>query len=76
MKSAQPKALPIDIKDFKPNKASEIKTGQKVLHLKFGLGKVVSIDERKVATIRFDAIIDNPDKRIMLDYARLQIMEE
>ncbi len=73
--SAKPKTLNIDPKDFKANPASEIAVGQKVLHLKFGEGTVVSIDERKVATIKFDSIIDNPNKRIMLEYARLQILE-
>ena len=76
LKSAKPKALNIDPSNFKPNDASEIKVGQKVLHLKFGEGTVESIDERKVATIRFESIIDNPSKRIMLEYARLQILEE
>lgn len=75
LKSAKPKPLAMDIKDFKPNDSSEIKKGQKVLHLKFGVGEVMSIDERKVATIRFEAMRDSPDKRIMLDYARLQILD-
>jgi len=76
LKSAKPKELAMDVKDFKANRASEIKEGQKVMHLKFGVGEVISIDERKVATIKFEAIIDNPNKRIMLDYARLQILED
>lgn len=68
-------AISIDPKNFKPNDASEIKAGQKVLHLKFGQGEVISIDERKVATIRFTSLNNNAEKRIMLDYARLQIIE-
>ncbi|MBT8233826.1 MAG: UvrD-helicase domain-containing protein [Saprospiraceae bacterium] len=74
--AAKPKALTIDPKDFTPNNSSEIKPGQTVLHMKFGQGKVLSIDERKVATIRFANLHDNAEKRIMLEYARLQIVEE
>jgi len=76
MTSAKLKKLAIDPKDFKPNKKSEIKVGQTILHMKFGQGKVKSIDERNVATISFDGLPDSPDKRIMLEYARLQILEE
>ncbi len=71
----KPKALSVDANDFKPNAASEIKVGQQILHLKFGQGEVLSIDERNVATIRFSSAIDSPEKRIMLQYARLQILE-
>ncbi len=72
---APQKTLAIDPKDFRPNDKSEIKVGQKILHLKFGEGEVLSIDDRKVATIRFTSLINSPEKRIMLDYARLQILE-
>ncbi|NNE25244.1 MAG: UvrD-helicase domain-containing protein [Saprospiraceae bacterium] len=75
LKSATPKKLAIDPKDFKPNSISEIKEGQHVLHMKFGRGEVLSIDERKVATIRFESLTDNAEKRIMLEYARLQIVD-
>jgi len=46
----------------------------KVLHMKFGEGIVKTIDERQVATIYFDQVPDHPDKRIMLQYAKLQIL--
>ena len=69
------KKLQTDPKDFKPNSKSEIKVGQTILHMKFGRGTVKSIDERFVATISFEALPDSPDKRIMLEYARLQILE-
>ena len=74
LKSAK-KKIGVDPKDFKPNAADEIEEGQRVRHLKFGEGEVLSIDERKVATIRFEDIAENPEKRIMLEYARLQIVE-
>ena len=70
------KALPqVDPSTFKPDPSSKIKEGMKVLHLKFGEGEVISVDARQVATIRFESIVDNPDKRIMLQYAKLQILE-
>jgi len=64
----------IDVADFLPNDPTEIKEGMKVLHMKFGEGVVKTIDERKVATIYFDQVPDHPEKRIMLQYAKLQIL--
>lgn len=66
----------INPSDFKPNSSSEIKEGMKVLHLKFGKGTVKNIDERNVATIVFDHVTDHAEKRIMLQYAKLQILAE
>ncbi len=69
------KSMPkIDVADFLPNDPTEIKEGMKVLHMKFGEGVVKTIDERKVATIYFDQVPDHPEKRIMLQYAKLQIL--
>jgi DNA helicase-2/ATP-dependent DNA helicase PcrA len=76
MTPSKMKQLAVDPKDFKPSKKSDIKVGQRILHMKFGEGLVKSIDERSVATISFDALKGSPDKRIMLDYARLQILDE
>ena len=73
---AKMKALATAPEDFKPSDSSKIKVGQKVLHLKFGRGEVLSIDERKVASIKFFDITESPQKRIMLDFTRLQILEE
>ena len=73
--AAKQKALNIDPKDFKANNSSEIKEGQRVLHMKFGEGLVKSIDERRVATILFENLQENAEKRIMLNYAKLQILE-
>jgi DNA helicase II / ATP-dependent DNA helicase PcrA len=64
----------IDPKDFKPSHPSLIKEGQKVLHLKFGEGEVMTIDERQVATINFPFATDGKEKRIVLQFAKLQIM--
>lgn len=66
----------VDPSTFKPSPSSEIQTGMKVLHLKFGEGKVLSIDgaaTNRVATIFFKEI-DDPQKRIMLKFAKLQIL--
>ncbi len=74
----KPKAISpkIDPKDFKPAHPSQIKAGQKVLHLKFGEGEVIFIDERQVATINFPEATDGKEKRIVLTFAKLQILAE
>ncbi len=69
-------ALQMDPKDFKVSPASSIKEGMNVLHLKFGKGVVKSVDNRNVATIYFSGVRDTPEKRIMLQYAKLQIIED
>jgi DNA helicase-2/ATP-dependent DNA helicase PcrA len=68
-------ALGIDPDDFKASPASQIKAGMTVIHLKFGQGVVKTIDERLVATIFFDGLPDSKEKRIMLKYAKLQIVD-
>lgn len=60
--------------DFKAANPNEIKPGMEVIHLKFGQGKVISVDERLVASIIFDGLSDNQEKRIMLQFAKLQIV--
>lgn len=62
--------------DFTPASSEEIKEGMEVIHLKFGKGKVLKIDGRndsRVATIYFNEI-DTPQRRIMLKFAKLQIV--
>jgi len=73
--AVKPKVV-VDMSTFKPNKPSEIKPGMKVLHMRFGDGKVISIDgaiDNRVATIMFPSL-DAPEKRIMLKFAKLMIM--
>jgi DNA helicase-2/ATP-dependent DNA helicase PcrA len=68
--------LMADPKTFKPSPSDSIQAGMEVLHLKFGKGKVLSIDGAKgnrVATIFFQDI-DNKQRRIMLKFAKLQIL--
>ena len=62
--------------DFVPSNSKDIEVGQFVLHRKFGKGEVINIDGAKgnqVATIHFEGI-DNPQRRIMLRFAKLQIL--
>lgn len=66
----------IDPSTFQPSPSDQIEVGQKILHLKFGEGKIKAIDgtrEKRVATIEFPALGD--EKRIMLKFAKLQIVE-
>jgi DNA helicase-2/ATP-dependent DNA helicase PcrA len=73
-KILQPTLPKIDPNDFVANDPDEITVGARVLHLKFGEGIVRSIDERQVATIYFNQLGDNQEKRIMLQYSKLQIL--
>jgi DNA helicase-2/ATP-dependent DNA helicase PcrA len=69
--------LAIDPSTFKASPNHHIKEGQSVMHLKFGKGTVKMIDgerDNKVATIHFEQL-DNPERRIMLRFAKLQILE-
>jgi DNA helicase-2/ATP-dependent DNA helicase PcrA len=53
----------------------DLQVGMKVLHEKFNEGKVVSMEgagDNKIATIFFDGV---GNKKIMLKFAKLQIME-
>jgi DNA helicase-2/ATP-dependent DNA helicase PcrA len=74
---ATPKKPVMDPADFKPNSPAEIQAGMKVLHLTFGKGKVVAIDgknDKRVATILFSDLEGGQEKRIMLRFAKLQIL--
>ena len=67
----------VDPKTFQPSPSASIQEGMEVIHLKFGKGKVNKIDggrDNKIATIVFPGI-DNPERRIMLKFARLQIVQ-
>ena len=61
--------------DFKPSDTSELKAGQKVEHQKFGFGEVLKMEgaaHNPIATIKFEL---NGEKKIMLNYAKLRILE-
>jgi len=75
---SRPTAAPaIDPASFKPSPSTDIQAGMKVMHLRFGEGKVLNIDgasDNRVATIFFKGV-DNPQRRIMLKFAKLQILD-
>ena len=61
--------------DFVASDTSGLQTGQKVEHQKFGFGEVMKIEgsaHNPVATVKFE---HNGEKKIMLNYAKLRIME-
>lgn len=75
-----PKAPPKSIEhtpsaDFAPSDTSDLKEGQKVEHQKFGFGQVLKMEgsaHNPIATVKFDV---NGEKKIMLNYAKLRIIE-
>lgn len=61
--------------DFKASDTSNLQVGQKVEHQKFGFGEVIKKEgaaHNPIATIRFQ---NNGEKKIMLNYAKLRIVE-
>ena len=61
--------------DFAASDTSALKEGQKVEHQKFGFGEVVKMEgsaHNPIATVKFDL---NGEKKIMLNYAKLRIVE-
>lgn len=61
--------------DFAPSDTSELKQGQKIEHQKFGFGEVMKMEgaaHNPVATVLFE---HNGEKKIMLNYAKLRIVE-
>jgi DNA helicase-2/ATP-dependent DNA helicase PcrA len=62
--------------NFQPASPDQIVAGSKVLHLKFGEGLVTAIEgprDGKVATIQFNND-DLPERRIVLKFAKLQLL--
>lgn len=61
--------------DFVGSDTSGLQAGQKVEHMKFGFGVVASMEgaaHNPIATINFEM---NGEKKIMLNYAKLRIVE-
>jgi DNA helicase-2/ATP-dependent DNA helicase PcrA len=61
--------------DFKPSDISNLQVGQKVEHQKFGFGEVMKMEgaaHNPIATVKFE---HNGEKKIMLNYAKLRILE-
>ncbi|MBS1597128.1 MAG: UvrD-helicase domain-containing protein [Bacteroidetes bacterium] len=60
--------------DFVASDTSNLQVGQKIEHQKFGFGEVIKIEgsaHNPVATVKFDL---NGEKKIMLNYAKLRIV--
>ncbi|HMG66039.1 MAG TPA: UvrD-helicase domain-containing protein [Chitinophagaceae bacterium] len=65
----------IPSEDFKASDTSNLQVGQKVEHQKFGFGEVLKMEgaaHNPIATVRFEK---NGEKKIMLNYAKLRIIE-
>jgi DNA helicase-2/ATP-dependent DNA helicase PcrA len=61
--------------DFVPSDTSNLQVGQKVEHQKFGFGEVVKMEgaaHNPIATVKFEL---NGEKKIMLNYAKLRIID-
>jgi len=61
--------------DFMPSDTSNLQAGQKVEHQKFGFGEVLKMEgaaQNPIATVLFEL---NGEKKIMLNYAKLRILE-
>ncbi len=61
--------------DFIASDTSNLQAGQKVEHQKFGFGEVLKMEgaaHNPIATVKFE---HNGEKKIMLNYARLRIIE-
>jgi DNA helicase-2/ATP-dependent DNA helicase PcrA len=61
--------------DFIASDTSNLQAGQKVEHQKFGFGEVLKMEgaaHNPIATVKFD---QNGEKKIMLNYAKLRIIE-
>ncbi|TXB70172.1 ATP-dependent helicase [Phaeodactylibacter luteus] len=77
-KPGRPAVAPgIDPKTFKADNPADIQAGMKVLHLKFGEGKVLAVDgaaSSRIATIFFKDAEDPQQRKIMLKFAKLKII--
>jgi DNA helicase II / ATP-dependent DNA helicase PcrA len=79
LKPATPYAKVVEHKpstDFVASDTSNLKAGQKVEHQKFGFGEVLKMEgaaHNPIATVKFE---HNGEKKIMLNYAKLRILEE
>ncbi|MEO6358161.1 MAG: UvrD-helicase domain-containing protein [Ferruginibacter sp.] len=61
--------------DFVASDTSNLQPGQKVEHQKFGFGEVIKMEgaaHNPIATVQFEL---NGEKKIMLNYAKLRIVE-
>lgn len=76
-KKPRQQTLRADPATFKPSPPEAIQPGMKVLHLQFGEGKVLKVDgarDKRVATVFFPDLDTDQEKRIMLKFAKMQII--
>jgi DNA helicase-2/ATP-dependent DNA helicase PcrA len=62
-------------KNFEPSDTSNLQVGNKVEHMKFGFGEVMKMEgaaHNPIATVNFEL---NGEKKIMLNYAKLRIVD-
>lgn len=77
--SPKPPSKPVEhtpSADFVASDVSNLQVGQRVEHQKFGFGEVVKMEgsaHNPIATVKFEL---NGEKKIMLNYARLRIIEQ
>lgn len=75
-KTTQPKVVEHKpSEDFIASDTSNLQAGQKVEHQKFGFGEVLKMEgaaHNPIATVKFE---HNGEKKIMLNYAKLRIVE-
>jgi DNA helicase-2/ATP-dependent DNA helicase PcrA len=75
-KSPAPRVVEhVPSQDFMASDTSQLKAGQKVEHQKFGFGEVIKMEgaaHNPIATVKFEL---NGEKKIMLNYAKLRIIE-
>ncbi len=75
-KTTQPKVVEhIPTANFTASDTSNLQSGQKVEHQKFGFGEVIKVEgaaHNPIATVKFE---HNGEKKIMLNYAKLRIVE-
>ena len=66
----------VDSSNFKASPVEAIIPGATVLHLKFGEGKIISVEgpkDNRVAAIQFKND-EMPERRIVLKFAKLQVL--
>ena len=66
-----------EAQNFIPDHPDKIEENMRILHLKFGPGTITGIEgykENRIARIDFDNL-EGPEKRIVLKYAKLKILQ-
>ncbi len=70
---SQPQAAPRE--DFVPSSVLDMKAGQRVEHSKFGYGRIITL-ERDGASVKAKVLFDDfGEKLLLLQYAKLRIVE-